>query len=799
MPTRSAARRGRRLALAALLALAAACGERGEDRLAEARALHDVGRFADSIELLRELVAREPEHAEAWYLLGAALAQSGEPSLAVFPLEKARAAPDHRVAAGLLLASTYVRLEAWDEAIRCADDVLAADPERSSARRLRALALLGAKRPEQALPDAQRLHEAAPDDYEAGLLHGTVLAQLGRLEEAERIHAALEEAGGDDPDTAARGCLAHASFLEDALRDDARAEARLRGCLERAPTHPLALHLATAFFDRRGRAGESLALWRRAVEHAPDSIPFREALALRLEAAGRVDEARAVLRDATEGVDSAAAWRALAEWEQRHGDVAAALAALAGAERAQPRRDESLLFLKGDLLVDAGRLDDAEALLPGFSDESYRELLRGRVLLARGDARAALAALDAGLRRWPDHAGARYLAALAARALGDEERAIAELREAVRADASATDAALALADLEAARGDARAALEAARSYVEQRGGRRPEAWRIAARAQSALGLHEAARHTADQLRDAGHPLDAALAAAEMEAAAAGGGVAGAAAAAAALRASGLDPADPEHERLLRALAEWLLAAGRGGDALAAVDAARARDPEPASLHALRGAVLLRLERGEDAQEAFEAAWARDPASGHARAGLAALAWARGDADRALALYDEAAGALPDEIGPAYAAARIALARGDRADARRRLEEIVRRQPAHAAASNDLAWLLASDGEELDRALALAERAHRLAPDPEVADTLGLVHLARGEAQAAVARFEESLAGRPDAASTRYHLGRALARLGERERAAAALREALAAGPFPEAEAAQRELARLESP
>jgi tetratricopeptide (TPR) repeat protein len=799
MPTRPPARRLRRLAQVSLLALLAGCSGSVEDRLAEARALQDAGHFSESVETLRALLEQEPELAEGWYLLGAALAQTGQPSLAVFPLEKAAASLEHRVGAGLLLATTFVQLEAYAEAIRAADAVLAVEPDRLTARRLRAHALLGASRREEAVVDARLLYEALPDDYDAGLLYGTILAELGRHEEAERVHAALEVSARDDPDATTRACLARASFFEDHLRDDERAEAHYRRCLSAAPADPLALRLASRFLDQRGRSAEALALWQRALEREPENLALRETLAARHELAGRPDAARALLREGVEAIGSEAAWLALVELERRHGETDAALRALAEAERLQARRDEQLLFLKGDLLVSAGRLDEAEALLAQFQDDSYRDLLRGAVLLARGDAEAAQGALDAGLRRWPDNAGARYLAGLAARERGDFERAVAELRESVRADADATDAALLLAGLESARGEHRAALDAARAFLDRRSGARAEGLRLAIRSQSALGLHDAARRSLEELRAAGFPIEAALAAADVESAAAGGGAAGAAAAVTALRACGLDPAAPGHEALLRALTERLLAAGQGDEALAVVDGALASDSERASLHELRGALLLRLGRPADAQAAFEAALARDAAQGRARAGLAALAYERGDVETARALYDEAARTLPDDPAPAYAAAQIALARGDRADARRRLEELVRRQPGHPAARNDLAWLLANEGEDLERALALAALAHRLDPSPEFADTLGFVHLQRGESERAAALFEEALAARPESQSLRFHLGLALARAGERERAVAALRAALAPGPFPEAEAARDELARLERP
>jgi tetratricopeptide (TPR) repeat protein len=787
--------------LASWLLLLGACLGSTEDRLAEARALQDAGAFQESIEPLRELLAEEPEQGEANYLLGVALVQTGQPSLAVFPLEKAAAAPEQRVIAGLLLATTFAHLEAYDEAIRVASDVLETDPQRSAARRLRAQALLGANRREEALADARTLYETEPADFHAGLLYATILAELGRTEEAEQLHAELEAASARSGDAlaATRGCLARAAFFEDHLRDDARAEAHYRRCLEKAPTDPLALRLATSFFDERQRRAEATAFWRAALEREPENLGFRQVLAARIEATGDEEGARALLREGIELAGSAQAWIALVQLEQRNGRSEAALAALEEAEKLSPERNEQLLFLKGDLLVDLGRLDEAERLVAGFEEPSFRELLKGRILFARGDAQAALAAFEAGLRRWPNNAGARYLAGLAARALGDVDRAVSELRESVRADASATDAALLLASLEASRGQHREAADAARMFIERRSAARPEGYLVAIRAQRALGQYDAARRSAAQLREAGFAREAAIAGAEIEAAAAGPGAAGAAAGVAALRASGLDPNAPANEPVLRALVELQLAAGQGGEALAAVDGALARDASRASLHELRGVVLLRLERLDEAEAAFEQALARDADHARARAGLAAVAHARGDLDGALALYDEAARALPDDVGPAYAAAQIALARGERADARRRLEEVLRRQPAHAGAANDLAWLLANDGEELDRALALAQRAHRIDPNPEIADTLGWVHLQRGEHEPALALFEQALAERPDSQSMRFHLGLALARKGDRQAAADALRRALAPGPFPEAEAARSELARLEQP
>ena len=125
-----------------------------------------------------------------------------------------------------------------------------------------------------------------------------------------------------------------------------------------------------------------------------------------------------------------------------------------------------------------------------------------------------------------------------------------------------------------------------------------------------------------------------------------------------------------------------------------------------------------------------------------------------------------------------------------------LRALLRRNPEHLAACNDLAWLLAEQGEDLDLALALATRAARIDPRPEVLDTLGWVRLRRGEIEPAIAAFEKALAERPELSTARYHLGLALVQRGDEEAARQAFRAALDAGPFPESEAARRELERL---
>ena len=72
-----------------LLALAIGCSGSTESQLAEIRSLQDAGQYEPSIALLRKILASESGDPEANYRLGIALVQTGRPSLAVWPLQKA--------------------------------------------------------------------------------------------------------------------------------------------------------------------------------------------------------------------------------------------------------------------------------------------------------------------------------------------------------------------------------------------------------------------------------------------------------------------------------------------------------------------------------------------------------------------------------------------------------------------------------------------------------------------------------------------------------------------------------------
>jgi Tfp pilus assembly protein PilF len=120
--------------------------------------------------------------------------------------------------------------------------------------------------------------------------------------------------------------------------------------------------------------------------------------------------------------------------------------------------------------------------------------------------------------------------------------------------------------------------------------------------------------------------------------------------------------------------------------------------------------------------------------------------------------------------------------GKRDLAKKRYESALAIDPRAATAANNLAWLLAEEGSDLDRALQLAQTATAAAPNNhQVLDTLGWVYFKKQQPQLAVPLFARSIELNPLESWYHYHLGLAYLKAGDALRGRAALQRALDIG------------------
>jgi Tfp pilus assembly protein PilF len=175
--------------------------------------------------------------------------------------------------------------------------------------------------------------------------------------------------------------------------------------------------------------------------------------------------------------------------------------------------------------------------------------------------------------------------------------------------------------------------------------------------------------------------------------------------------------------------------------------------------------------------------------------LASVYLAQRQLDRAQQEFDGILKRNPSDLRAATMGGIIAETKRDYSDAKQRYRKALELSPTAALAANNLSWLYAQDGENLDDALRLAQMAvDGLPKRAEVHDTLGWVQYKRELATLAIPAFEQSIELDPSNPLYHYHLGLARMKAGEADKAKLSLRRALELKPdFAEAPDARKAL------
>ncbi|MBL8293837.1 MAG: tetratricopeptide repeat protein, partial [Bryobacterales bacterium] len=119
------------------------------------------------------------------------------------------------------------------------------------------------------------------------------------------------------------------------------------------------------------------------------------------------------------------------------------------------------------------------------------------------------------------------------------------------------------------------------------------------------------------------------------------------------------------------------------------------------------------------------------------------------------------------------------AAGRKGEVRPVYEQIIKLAPDNAVALNNMAFLLAESGQDLDQALTYAQRAKQQLPNNlDVADTLGWVYIKKNLSDDAIKIFRDLVLQKPDNATWRYHLALALFQKGDKLQAKKELEVAL---------------------
>jgi Flp pilus assembly protein TadD len=248
---------------------------------------------------------------------------------------------------------------------------------------------------------------------------------------------------------------------------------------------------------------------------------------------------------------------------------------------------------------------------------------------------------------------------------------------------------------------------------------------------------------------------------------------------------------PTDVRALSVLNQSYIAQKQTAMGLKAVEGYASQQPRSAATQEFLGMVLEAKGDRLQARKAFMAAKTADPHFMHADFALAQLDMADGKPDDARSRLSALLPEHPNNPTVHLWLGVLENAKGNDKGAIEHFQKVVDTDPNNPQALNNLAYLLARQGNQLPAALRYAQRAQALAPDnPEYADTLGWVLYQQGLYSPALMQLEHAVS-RGNNAIWRYHLAMACARTGDSRRARTILQETLNQAPgTPEAKLAR---------
>jgi len=704
-------------------------GERGDSYIAS-------GKYAEAILEYRNSISFDASNGAVHAKLAEAYLKTGKPNDAAGEyIRAADLTPDDdslQIKAGtfLLLANRA------DDAKLRAEKVLTRAPRNVDAQLLLANAQAGLRDIDGALAQIEEALRIDPN--RAGIYSslGALELSRGKREAAERAFQRAVEIQGDvvEPHVA----LANFYWLTD-RRD--LAEASLSRALSIDPRNPLVNRLLANFYiatNRREQAETPL----RVVFETSGTPASAFALAEHYIAMGKDAPATEILANLTKG---------------GHVSVPAEVR-LAGIEHRHGQKAEAYQRLDRVLSDDSGNLQPL--------------LMKSSLLLSDGQFDLALQSATMATERHPNSPPAFFVLGRVQAARRESDLAIAAFQEVLRLNPRATEAKVALSQLNLSQGRIQASLGFAAEALANEP-RNANAQLLYVRGLLAQGELDRAESELKKLI-ARYPTVAAVQVEYAKLLGRRGDIQKATAAFE--RAIQLDGKSLEAFSGLVALD---LSVRNFKQARNRVDTRLASNAASAPLLTFAGRTYAAGGDLAGAEALFRKALERDNTYLSAYGALGTLFASQGRLREARAEFEALAERMPKPVVPLTMIGLLLQAEGDHAGARTKFERVMQIDPQAAVAANNLAWIYADRGGNLDVALQLAQTAQKQLPDvAEINDTLGFIYYKKNLASLAISTLRVSAASEPGNPTYQYHLGLAYAGAGDSERAQQHLKRAL---------------------
>jgi tetratricopeptide (TPR) repeat protein len=710
-------------------------------------------KFPEAILEYKNAIKQDALYGEARAALADAYAQTGQAVeaarqyVAAAELLPGDEGVQTRAAAVLLVAGEYER------ARKGATAALKLNPKNVDAGITLAMATAGLKDLDGAVKEMQEAIAMAPTDFRPQMSMGTLQAQAGHAADAE---AAFKQAVEMAPDSHTPHMALGYYYWSTGRAADAEIELQAASRLAREDSMPD--KLLAMFFIANNRAPEAETPLLKLVNKKDSAATLQ--LGDLYVAEGHADKARPLYASLTSQAPmKVPAGARLASLDYVAGKTTEAHAALNSLLKDQPNNVD-LLTLQTRWYLSEHRLDEALAVA----------------------SRAVSSA--------PSSAPAQYTLGLVHAARRENALAMSAFKETLRLNPRVADAHLQLSRLSLASGKPGEALsyaEAANQQVNSAASRTAVAYALLGKGEIAKadGIVQAiekdypnlaATHTLKGLLLIAHS-DPAAAAQELD------------------RALALNPQD------IQALtARVSIDLGQKHTAEGRARLARAMAENPKNSAVLVLAAKFENSAGDMAagEKYLRKSVEVDPSNLDAYAMLGRMFVSQRRLDEARVEFERLAAKRPSEPGPKTMVGVLYDMQNKSDESARVYESVLKTSPRAGVAANNLAFIYATRGTNLDVALQLAQTAKQEIPTNwEVDDTLGFVYYKKGLPELAIPSLVSCADKAPKDPTCHYHLGLAYAKIGDKENAVKSLEKALALQPaFEGADEARATLASL---
>ena len=253
-------------------------------------------------------------------------------------------------------------------------------------------------------------------------------------------------------------------------------------------------------------------------------------------------------------------------------------------------------------------------------------------------------------------------------------------------------------------------------------------------------------------------------------------------------------ANPKDVRGLVGKVETLASANQMGDAIKVMETTVDKNPDRRDFRLVLANMYVRNQRYDDAIHLLQELLKSDPKSIDLLIRMAETQRRKGDINTAIDTFRRASQANPTDTRSLLQLGLLMDGTGRREQAKPIYEQILKIQPDHPIALNNLAFIKAEEGVDLDAALTMAQRARQKLPGSlDIMDTLGWIYIKKNLSDDAVRTFRELNQTEPNRASFHMHYGMALLQKGDKPSARKELETAIKFNPSKDEAGKIREL------